>query len=259
MYYVNKIVFAVLNPMSFGLLLLSVGLVFGWFRWRRTGLTFVALALAWLSFWSLGICVPNLRIDLEKHYPPQRVESLPQADAIVLLGGGMSFNTNQLVYAEMHPAADRAWHAARLYKAGKAPIILTTGQSDEQAVRFLLLDLGVPEAALVSEPDARNTEENAQFAARILSKRKTLSAVPRILLVTSAFHMRRAKMMFERAFAKMPEPRIEVIPAATDYEGLNRSGPLSPTDFVPSAACMDDRTLIFKEILGYWGYRWLRR
>ena len=245
--------------MSFGLLLLAAGLIFGWRRWRRTGLALATLALAWFSFWSFGFFVPNLRIDIEELYPPQRVEEMPQADAIVLLGGGISFNTNELVYAELHEAADRVWHAARLYKAGKAPVILMTGQGDEQSAKLLLHDLGVPDSALLIESEARNTEENAKFAARVLASRKTSSATPRILLVTSAVHMRRARFMFERAFAKLSGPHIEVIPAATDYEGLNGRRPLHYSDIFPSSSCMRDRTFTFKEILGYWGYRFLRK
>lgn len=259
MYYLNQTVFGLLNPMSFGILLLSAGLVFSWRRWRRTGLAFVALALVWFSFWSFGFFVPNLRIDIEELYPPQRVEELPKADAIVLLGGGISFNTNELVYAELHDAADRVWHAARLYKAGKAPVILMTGQGEEQSAKLLLRDLGVPDSALMIESEARNTEENAKFAARVLAARKTSSTMPRILLVTSALHMRRARFMFERAFAKLPGPRIDVIPAATDYEGLNGRRSFRYSDLFPSSSCMEDRTFAFKEILGYWGYRFLRK
>ena len=259
MYYLNQTVFGLLNPMSFGLLLLTAGLIFGWRRWRRTGLALATLALVWFSFWSFGFFVPNLRIDIEELYPPQRVEEMPQADAIVLLGGGISFNTNELVYAELHEAADRVWHAARLYKAGKAPVILMTGKGEEQSARLLLHDLGVPDSALLIESEARNTEENAKFAARVLTSRKTSSATPRILLVTSALHMRRARFMFERAFAKLPGPHIEIVPAATDYEGLNGRQPLHYSDLFPSPGHMEDRTFAFKEILGYWGYRFLRK
>ncbi len=78
---------------------------------------------------------------------------------------------------DMGSAADRVWLAARLYKAGKAPLVLVSGGGDRavyatseaQAMRELLLDMGVPDAALVLEEDSRNTRENAVFSARVLA------------------------------------------------------------------------------------------
>lgn len=258
MYYLNQTVFGLLNPMAFGLMLLAIGLGFAWRRWRRTALVFCSASLLWLSFWSFGWVLPELRADLEELYPPQRVEDLPQADAIVLLGGCISFNTNELVYAELHEASDRVWHAARLYKAGKAPVILMTGEGEENGAKALLRDLGVPDTAMLIEPNARNTEENAAFTARVLAERKTNTAPSRVLLVTSALHMRRAMLMFERAFARLPGPKIEVVPAATDYEGLNGRRPLRYSNIFPSGDVIRGKTFTFKEMLGYWGYRMLR-
>ena len=199
-------------------------------------------------------------------YPPQRAEDMPKADAIVVLGGGMGANTNTLVYAEMHLGADRVWHAARLWKAGKAPVVITSGTGEADASYPLLRDFGLPESAIVLENEARNTEENAKYVAEWLKANVKTEDKPggarRILLVTSAMHMRRAVLMFERAFAKIcgeGEAPIEIVPAAADYDGLVCKRPFQFTDIFPSPDCMCIRSLTFKEILGYWGYRLLRR
>ena len=55
------------------------------------------------------------------------VESFPEADVIVLLGGSMGIETNTSSYAEMATSADRVWQTARLYKAGKAQQVIATG------------------------------------------------------------------------------------------------------------------------------------
>ena len=265
-YYLNKIVFGLMNPMSVGLLLLAAGVVFGWKRWRRTGLWLTTAALLWFAFWGFGFTCPDVKVLLEDMYPPQRAEDMPKADAIVVLGGGMSSNTNTLVYAEMHLGADRVWHAARLWKAGKAPVVITSGEGEADSSYPLLRDLGVPESAIVLENVARNTEENAKYVADWLKANVKASDLPggrrRILLVTSAMHMRRAVLMFERAFAKIcgeGEAPIEIVPAAADYDGLVCKRPFQFTDIFPSPDCMCVRSLTFKEILGYWGYRLLRR
>ena len=133
------------------------------------------------------------------------------ADAIVVLGGGMTANKVAYPYADISEAGDRVWHAARLYRAGKAPLVVPTGCNDKDAVVPLLLDLGVPSTALRVEDEARNTEENARFVATML-KDVVPGRKPRILLVTSAIHMRRALLMYSRY-----APELEIIPVATDF------------------------------------------
>ena len=105
---------------------------------------------------------------LESEWPIVKAEEVPKADAIVLLGGGMGSNRNVYPYAEMWGGADRVWHAARLYKAGKAPIVIPTGCNERESTVPLLRDFGVPESAILVEDAARNTEENARFVERML-------------------------------------------------------------------------------------------
>ena len=262
-YYLNKTVGGLLNPVSIGIVLLLVGIVLVWRNWRRTGLAFCLSSLAWLLVWSCPFIFLDIMADLESEYPPQKVEEMPCADAIVLLGGGMSCNTNTLIYPEMFQAADRVWHSARLWKAGKAPIVITSGELEADSTVPLLRDMGVPDAAIVVEPNAKNTEENARLVAEILKKRVTdATAANKILLVTSAWHMRRSILMFERAFASIARdggPQIEIVPAPTDYDGLCGKRPFKYTDIFPSAETMSKKSYAFKEIVGYWGYRLFRR
>ena len=243
---------------------------------------------------------------LEREWPIVKAEDAPKADAIVLLGGGMGSNTNVYPYAEMWNGADRVWHAARLYKAGKAPIVIPTGCNERESAVPLLRDLGVPESAILVEDEARNTEENARFVERMLKmshaeaqrrgegerdlfghkgqekqeigrgkngrvehvdrvegegKNSRVERVDgegkkqRVLLVTSAWHMRRSVLMY-RKYA----PSLEIIPAAADYEATVITGhPFGFKDIWPDAEQLFRNSYIFKEYLGYWGYRLLRR
>ena len=215
---------------------------------------------------------------LENEWPIVKAEGAPKADAIVLLGGGMGSNTNVYPYAEMWNGADRVWHAARLYKAGKAPIVIPTGSSERESAVPLLLDLGVPEGAILVEDKARNTEENAKFVEKILNSggvreggsegvpnhplthsqsthSKPTHSPTRVLLVTSAWHMRRSVLMYKKY-----APMLEIIPAAADYEATVITGhPFRFQDLCPDANMLLDNTCIFKEYLGYWGYRVFRR
>lgn len=116
----------------------------------------------------------------------------------------MGIETNISNYAEMWGSADRVWQATRLYKAGKAIKIIATGDYAKDTTLPLLKEFGIPEDS-VSFLDARTTEEEAKALAEI--------GCERILLVTSAWHMKRARLMFEKY-----APSIEVTCSPADYE-----------------------------------------
>ena len=255
MYLLNKIVGGCLNPLVIGLVLVIVGGLCLWRSWRKAGFGLLIVAVAWLWLWSTPMMYRWMGGALESEWPVVKAEDAPKADAIVLLGGGMGSNTNAYPYAEMWNGADRVWHAARLYKAGKAPLVIPTGRGEQESTVPLLRDLGVPESAIVVEGEARNTEENARFVEKILEPRNTQDTRKRVLLVTSAWHMRRSVLMY-RKYA----PSLEIIPAAADYEAtVNTSHPFCFKDIWPDTNALFANSYIFKEYLGYWGYRLFRR
>ena len=264
MYLLNKIVGACLNPLVIGLVLVIVGALCLWRGWRKAGFGLLIGAVAWLWLWSTPMTYRWIGGSLESEWPVVKAEDAPTADAIVLLGGGMGANTNVYPYAEMWNGADRVWHAARLYKAGKAPIVIPSGTGERESCMPLLLDLGVPESAIVIEDKARNTEENAKFVERLINNRvehvervdekDVETCKPRVLLVTSAWHMRRSVLMY-RKYA----PSLEIVPAAADYEATVQTGhPFSVKDLWPDATMFFYNSYVLKEYVGYWGYRLLR-
>ena len=258
MYGLNKIVGACINPLAIGLAPALLGGISACFKHRRLGLCLVALSVLWLWLWGTPMMYRWLGCSLEDACPIVKAEDAPVADAIVILGGGMGANTNVYPYAEMWGGADRVWHAARLWKAGRAPIVITSGSGDRESTVPLLRDLGIPESAIVVEDKARNTEENAKFVEEVLNRVEQVERVEnrkRILLVTSAWHMRRSLLMFKKY-----APDLETIPAATDYEASIRMGhEFSVTELLPSADYLSLNSSCFKEHIGYWGYKLLRK
>ena len=254
MYVLNKIVGWMLSPIAPALLLVLAAAVCVWLNRRRTALGLLLAAMVWQWVWGTAIWCHMIGMPLERLYPVVKAEEAPQADAIIVLGGGMSSNTNAYPYADMSEGGDRVWHAARLYKAGKAPLVVPSGCNDQHSVVPLLLDLGVPSTAIQVENLARNTEENARFVSELL--KKTVSGrKPRALLVTSAQHMRRALLMYERY-----APELDIVPAATDYNvTVCTERPCKISDFFPNTDYLQKNGCILKELVGYWGYRLLRR
>ena len=251
MYYLNKIVWAMVNPLVLGMLLTAAGLVFACLKWRKSCIGLLSGAIAWLWIWSMPLVAESLGASLESEFADVPVEQLPQADVIVLLGGGMNAATNVCPYPNLCAAADRVWHAARIFKAGKAPVIVPSGTGSDRCEVPFLVDLGVPREAIRAEAESRNTEENAKFVAELLKDRDR----PKALLVTSAWHMRRALLMYRRY-----APDLEIVPAPSDYENtVKRAQPLTGGDFFPDFYALEASSTAWKEILGYWWYKIARR
>jgi uncharacterized SAM-binding protein YcdF (DUF218 family) len=115
--------------------------------------------------------------------------------------------------------------------------------TEAEAGRLFLLDLGVPEGAILLEDEALTTRGNAVFVAELLEQQ----SIEGLLLVTSALHMRRSVAAF-RAVG------LDPVPVATDFEVS--SGELGLRDFLPSAAALSSSTRAVHEWVGYWVYWW---
>jgi len=267
----NHAVTYLTSPIVVGLVFVAGACVLMGRGGRRLACAFALGGVLILWFFSTGLAYRWLGMGLEREFPPMRVEELPTADAIVVLGGGVNGNTNTLQYAELYLSADRVAHAARIWKAGKAPVIIVSGEGEIAASYPFLQELGVPADAILVENTARNTEQNARFVENVVKStlqlqlptttESTSSALdldllsrPKILLVTSAWHMRRALLLF-RKYA----PDIDIIPAACDYEAtISSDRPFEFRQLIPNAEFLLRNSYMLKEYLGYWGYRLLR-
>lgn len=248
---INKIVGFVANPLFVGMLLVVLGLILVLRKKSRTALWTLGTALAWFWFWSMPIVGGWLCISLEEDYPVRLAEDMPEADAIVVMGGG-AWGTTNYPYACLSDGADRIFHAARLWKAGKAPIVIPSCVGAINGDVRVLMELGVPMEAIVLENEAMNTEENAKLVAKSLTAKNVKGA--KILLVTSACHMRRSIYMFQKY-----APEIECIPAATDYQALPwKDLPFDFRGLLPSIDAFARNNSFIHEYIGYYGYKWFR-
>jgi uncharacterized SAM-binding protein YcdF (DUF218 family) len=216
------------------------------------------LALLWIAVWSTPVFSDWIRHSLERRYPPNSMEALPRADVIVVLGGGVEPAFPPRLQPDLGAAADRVWYGARLYHAGKAPRVLVSGGmlpwksegslSEAASMQQFLRALGVPAEAIRLESGSTTTRENALETARLLAAEAVEIPRPaRVILVTSALHMRRALASF-RAVG------IDAVPASTDHEVVD-DGPLTPLDLLPAADALEASSRALKEYLGLWVYR----
>ena len=242
MYYINKIVGFLVSPIGGAIAGGIIAVVCARLGRKRLAKWIGGLTVAWLWIWMTPIMTWVVGVPLEREFLEEgrvpEVETFPEADAIVLLGGGMGVETNLSSYAEMWTSADRVWQAARLYKAGKASKIIATGDYAKYSTLGLLLDFGVAKDD-VSFLDASNTEEEAKGIAQ--------KGFKKILLVTSAWHMKRAILMFEKY-----APEIEVICAPADFE--NSMTAARGLSLVPDFNVFALNSVAFHEWVGIVGY-----
>jgi uncharacterized SAM-binding protein YcdF (DUF218 family) len=241
-----------LSPLVLALVLWALAVVLFWRGHRRLGLS--AGLLAVLGLWAIAtpLVANRLAYSLERRFPAVLADQAPQAHAIVLLGGALSgARPPERPSFDLGAAADRVWYAAALFKAGKASWILVSGgnqpgaegmQAEAEAMRSMLLSLGVPASAIRLEALSRNTAENAQQSLGLI---QAVSA-KRVLLVTSALHMPRALRTFQAA---LRGSGVTVLPATTDVEGLPDT--LDPLGrWLPDAGSLLLSTRALKEYLG---------
>ncbi len=255
--YLSKLLPIFVYPLGLGCLLLLAGLLL----YRQPRLQRAALILALLVLWAGGnrFVALGLARSLEWRYLPQA--DLPQAEAIVVLGGGTASQEPPRPLVEVNGAGDRVIYAAYLYRQGSAPYLLLsggnidwlgehTGTPAEDMARLLEL-MDVPASALWLQPDSRNTYEDALYSKKILDEK----GIHRILLVTSALRMPRAVGLFERQ-------GFEVIPAPTDFnvtqedwQNLLHAGFTARLiSLLPGAGNLNMTTNALKEYFGLWIY-----
>ena len=251
MYELAKLVGWTTSPLSIAILLWGFTIWMTWIGQRRLALGVGVLGLGVLWMLAMPLVAHLLAHRLESEFPAVPTSQSPKADAILVLGGALSGASPPLRPSfDIGSAADRVWHAAALYRAGKARYVLVAGGNNPNvpgldleatAIREMLRGLGVPDAAIRSEGLSRNTIENA-FESKALVRRVNAQ---RLLLVTSAMHMPRAMLLVQDATR---DSGVTVVPASTDVEGLPNA--LHPVGrWLPDANALALSSRAWKEYL----------
>ncbi|MDG4648781.1 YdcF family protein [Roseibacterium sp. SDUM158017] len=149
----------------------------------------VRIAGAGLLIWAVTLAgVLGVQLLWTADAPPSG-----RADAIFCLGAGMSAEGPRLPDAA---SARRARACAGLHAAGAAPVVVFTGYgnarySAAEAMADVARAAGVPEAAILVEPRARSTIQNAAFGLAALGR-----GADRVIVVSDPFHLPRAWAIF---------------------------------------------------------------
>lgn len=239
-------------PLNLCIALLIIGVALFIARRRKTGVFIAACGLAWALFWSLPASSLWAGGRLEQLYPHVLPDALPQAQAIVVLGGNTANNRhNWFEPYDPDMASARIDAAALLYQTDRAPYIVLSGAaldgsiSEAEMMARNLEQKGIPENAIILEKSSYTTYENAAYTRRVLDE----NDIKQVLLVTSALHMPRAMAVFRKqgvtAIAAPARPQI-VVPTDPSF-----------SFWQPNARALSASRSIIKEYAGLLVY-WLR-
>ena len=206
------------------------------------------LGLLLLLLFSNSFIVNELLIQWE--IPPKPISDIKQSYKVGIVLTGIT-NMEKTPYDRVYfnKGADRIMHALQLYKEKKIEKILISGGSgslfqnqrrEADNLKSILKLAEVPESDILIESKSRNTYENAQYSAQILNKRFPGAD---FLLITSAFHMRRASACFAKA-------GINATVYSTDFYTHDRNFHFDTLLF-PSVHAIHKWTILVKELLGW--------
>ncbi|MDA9880520.1 YdcF family protein [Candidatus Pelagibacter sp.] len=238
MIYLHKILPLIFSPLFFIITLIIFGLILS-----SKKISFAGVAI--LVIFSMPIVSGKLIAYLETDYElikPSKVES---ADAVVVLSGMVQTirAKNGLDY-EWGGAVDRFFKGIDLFNLDKAPILIFTdgklpwsiGVPEGEYLRDVAIDLGVPKKDILLTKNVENTDQEAKAVKKLL-----LLDNPKVILVTSAFHMPRAQLVFEAA-------GINVIPFPVDFR--NEAQKITFISFIPSADSFKATSFFVREMIG---------
>jgi uncharacterized SAM-binding protein YcdF (DUF218 family) len=238
MIYLHKFLPLIVSPLFFVFIIILIGT---FLKSKKISL----FGLLVLIFCSLPIISNKLIFYLEKDFSLKDISSVSKADAIVVLSGMIRVikNKENLDY-EFGDSIDRILSGIDLFKQDKAPLLILTngklpwsvGIPEGEYLKEFSIKFGVPEEKILLTDNVQNTEQEAKSIKKLLN-----SDDIKIILVTSAFHMPRAKKVFEAT-------NIRVVPFPVDFR--NSVKKITFLDFIPSAVSLNKTSKFVREMIG---------
>lgn len=182
---------------------------------------------------------------LENSVEPAIAAELCTAEAVVVLGGGTVVGPRE---SRLSPEAEsRLVQGYLIARELALPIVVSGGRvldgegvpTEADVAARRLRELGMNSDRIILEPRARTTAENAWYTAENLG-------FSEVIVVTSAWHMRRALLSFA-AVGVTAHP----MPAPTHAD----IRPWRPYMLLPSIGALKESTIVLREKIGTLWYR----
>ena len=226
---------------------------------RKRILCWIGVGLLYL--FSTGVVSEKIMEMVEGAARRREVKTIEPAEAVVVLSG-MLEDRKDAPLGEWSGAVDRFEGGVGLLRAQKAPLLIFTGgfvpwrpedRPEGEILKERAVNLGVPREKILVTGKVENTEAEASAVKKMIKDLKFLELMdkPRIILVTSAYHMRRARMLFQRQ-------GLEVEPFPVDFQ-LPYQERMTIISFLPNAECLKNSETAMREAMGIFYYTFIKR
>ena len=246
LYFFSKVLPLIFLPLGFSIILIFLSL------FKKTK-KYLYSALIYLIIFSTGITSNILWLIIEmpwKRLSPYQVSS---ADAIVVLSGGgiKFFSKNSEVFEWNDP--DRFNAGVALFNEGKSSKLLFTGGinpfnknllPEGELYKRKAKKMGIPKENIFVSKPVKNTSEEAIAIGNHLNDELNIIR-PKIILVTSAFHMNRAIKIFKKR-------NIIIIPFPVDFNSVEIDSNFfnNPLNWIPDSKYLSSSSIALRELLG---------
>ena len=245
MIYLHKLLPLIVSPLG---LLISLMLLATLLR-RQWPVYWALLILLVCSF---PLTARSIWVGLESEYQYQPPTTLPKADAVLVLSGMLGGFETQDGYVTEWGDPDRFLVGLQLVKLGKADrLIFTRGQMpwsesppEGEMLKQKALEMGVSPDQILLTSIASNTAEESLAVKELMAEH----GLTKIILVTSSFHLPRAKLLFDKA-------GVDTYPYPTDFKAASRD--VTWLHFIPSADAFRNTSSGIREYIGRF-YYWLK-
>ena len=242
MIYLHKILPFFLSPLG-----VSLSLLILFFFYRKKLFVFLSLIILLIS--SNPLVANYLTMRLEEPYYPIPVQNIKKHDFVVVLSGMIHQvgNKNFKKYEWGDP--DRFFAGIELIKNKKASnLIFTAGQlpwtENWKPEGYILKDkavnMGIPEEKILVTDKVKNTYEESVAVLKLVPKNTS------IILVTSTFHMKRSKYLFEKQ-------GFNITPFPVDFN--ISSSNFTFLDLIPSVSSLQKTSTFIRENIGRLYYK----
>jgi uncharacterized SAM-binding protein YcdF (DUF218 family) len=191
-----------LDPFNIFLLLLLISAATYYSGRQKLFRGFFLVSMIWILIASTSLIPQNLLLSLEQQYFPLTEEEAKHFDGdvnIVVLGGGHGFNENLPANSLLSlQALARLNEGVRLHRLIPGSKLVLSGYSatgrttQAEMLGYAADNIGIDREKIILQNEPANTFEEARNYANRYGNQN------RVILVTSAVHMPRAAMLFEK-------------------------------------------------------------